>query len=428
MDAPAGPKNKKPLVFFVLFAALLVFAGFFIFRMVKSTKNAASSTYRVLSETFTNVIEIAGTVSAAKEQNLQAAGAGTVTAVFVKEGDFVKKNQVILQLEDGEQRYNLSNHDFQTAQKRVSGSPREIELMLKQREVLLQRIQDRRILANFDGLIAQFQASAGDVVEAKDVAGVIIDRSYLKAVVEIVETDAPKLAAGQRVSLSFPASGERVIEGFVHSFPAVAVKSSRGASVVKAEIRVYDPPDFILPNYSFTGEIEISPPVTMLLVEREAIALITEPLPQGSGASPQGPGGQTARGPGVGASPQGPGGGGPAAGARGERERGRGGEPGPQTEAFPRAGRSGPDAGAPAYAEKVVDGGKTVRVDCVAAPYGRNFFRIISGLSEGDELKALREKPVSGQNRKALQEAARPAGPGGDRNARAAPGGAMMRF
>jgi multidrug efflux pump subunit AcrA (membrane-fusion protein) len=183
----------------------------------------------------------------------------------------VKKGQIILQMDDSEQRYNLEKHDYEMDQKRLTGSPRELKIMAAQRDVLLQRLKDRQISANFDGVIAEFTASPGDVFEAKDVAGVIVDRTYLTAAVEVVETDAPKLKAGQKVTLSFPANGDNIVEGRVHSFPAVATKSSRGASVVKAEIRVDNPPDIILPNYSFTGRIEISPPVRLLLVERAAI-------------------------------------------------------------------------------------------------------------------------------------------------------------
>jgi multidrug efflux pump subunit AcrA (membrane-fusion protein) len=227
--------------------------------------------YEVRSETYRNVIEIAGSIAAAKEQTLQAAGDGTVMAVYVNEGDTVEKGQLILQIDDTEQRYNLARHDYDMEQKRLTGAPREIALMQQQRGVLLQRLRDRRITASFDGVMAQFSVSSGDYLEAKDTAGVLINRSYLMATVEIVETDAPKLKAGQPVTLMFPANGNTPIEGYVYSFPAVGTKTTRGAAVVKAEIRLDNPPDIILPNYSFTGEIEISPPITLTLVERLAI-------------------------------------------------------------------------------------------------------------------------------------------------------------
>jgi multidrug efflux pump subunit AcrA (membrane-fusion protein) len=143
--------------------------------------------------------------------------------------------------------------------------------MRAQQDVLEQRLNDWQVIANFDGVIAKFSAKVGDVFEAKDEVGVIVDRSYLSATVEVVETDAPKLKPGQKVTFSFPAYQGRKIEGYVVSFPAVGTVTSRGAAVVEAQIRIDDPPDMILPNYSFTGQIEISPPVTVLLVESAAI-------------------------------------------------------------------------------------------------------------------------------------------------------------
>ena len=72
---------------------------------------------------------------------------------------------------------------------------------------------------------------------------------------------------------AFPAwvTGRNTVEGYVVSYPAVGTITNRGATVVNAEVRIDNPPDEILPNYSFTGEIEITAPVTLLIVERQAI-------------------------------------------------------------------------------------------------------------------------------------------------------------
>ena len=263
-------KSVKRIIIIVCVAAALL-TGLVTARRIRIDSGASGRTLTVRSETYESVIEIAGNVAAAQEQTLQAAGDGTVTAVYVSEGDTVKKGDLVLQLDDSEQRYNLEKHDFDMEQKRVTGSKRELALMERQRSVLLQKIQDRTITAAFSGLIASFTAQTGDYLEAKDNVGVIVDRSYLHSTVEIVETDAPKLRQGQKVYFNFPAYQNGVVEGYLDSFPAVGTVTSRGAAVVNAKIKIENPPPEILPNYSFTGRIEISPPVTMLLVERQAI-------------------------------------------------------------------------------------------------------------------------------------------------------------
>jgi multidrug efflux pump subunit AcrA (membrane-fusion protein) len=389
-------KRKIGIVIVIIVVILFSTAGTLVaYHQFTDDKKTASAIYRVKSETYASTIEIAGTISAAKEQNLQAAGAGTVTAVYVQEGDTVTKGRIILQMDDSEQRYNLAKHDFDIEQKQITGSPREIELMVTQREVLIQRIKDRQIAANFDGVIAELSASAGDVLEAKDVAGVIVDRTYLAAIVEVVETDAPKLKAGQKVTLTFPANGSDTVEGRVYSFPTVAAKSSRGASVVKAEIRVDNPPDIILPGYSFTGEIEIKPPETLLLVERQAIGYEA----RGGNPSEVPPrGGLSASG--LGEVP--PRGGKPASGPGTPTGRLPEGGPGeaPPVGGLPASGL-GERRGRGAFAEKILSDKTTERVAVQVRPYGEEFVQILDGLSEGDELTAQETQRPSGWNKTA---------------------------
>ena len=133
------------------------------------------------------------------------------------------------------------------------------------------KLEDRIIKANFDGIVAYLNVAEGDYLVAKDEVGTMIDRTYLKALVEVAETDSSKIKPGQKVMFSFPAYEDHKIEGYLVSSYAIATVTSRGASVVKAEVRINNPPEQILPNYSFIGEIEISPPETILLVERQAI-------------------------------------------------------------------------------------------------------------------------------------------------------------
>lgn len=266
---------KKRRIILIVSISLIVLALILLIVGLRAkntgAKKVQASEYRVREESFENIIEITGNVLAAASQDLTIAGSGTVTKVYVQKGDVVKKGQVIIELDASEQEYALAKHDYDTEQKRINGSRREIELMEKQRDVLLKKLEDRKILAYFDGIIAQFSVAEGDYLEAKDSVGVIIDRSYMKAMVEVVETDAQKLKLNQKVYFTFPAYANKTIEGYVVAYPSVGRITNRGATVVDAELRIDNPPADILPNYSFTGKIEVAAPVTMRIVEREAI-------------------------------------------------------------------------------------------------------------------------------------------------------------
>ena len=265
-------KNKSRIRNIIFIIIGLVAVGSVYIMVKNSSKQTPQNvTYTVHSETVENIIEIAGTISAAQEQKLQAAGDGTVTGVYVSAGDTVKKGDILIRIDDTTQQYELEQQDYKIEQKRISGAQRDVEMLLKQRKVLEQKLEDRIIKANFDGIVAYLNVAEGDYLVAKDEVGTMIDRTYLKALVEVAETDSSKIKPGQKVMFSFPAYEDHKMEGYLVSSYAIATVTSRGASVVKAEVRIDNPPEQILPNYSFIGEIEISPPETILLVERQAI-------------------------------------------------------------------------------------------------------------------------------------------------------------
>ena len=262
--------SKSKIAIICVTSILVIILGLFITRTIIAASKKTSTVYKVREEIYENTIEIAGTVSAAQEQNLQALGIGTVLGVFVEKGDKLKKGDLIVQLDAQEQEYNLANLDYKMTATRISGSAKELELMEKQRLSLVQKIADRKVVATFDGVIADLDVSVGDSLEAKDTIGTLVNLDYLTAEVEIPETDVSKLKVGQKVEFKFPAYNGTV-EGYVVSWPAIGTITSRGATVVKAKLRIDNYPKEILPNYSFTGKIQISQPETNLVVERYAI-------------------------------------------------------------------------------------------------------------------------------------------------------------
>jgi len=263
-------KNQKIIIGAA--ATLLVLATIIVTarKLVERKSKANMQTYVVRTETYENVIEVAGTVSAAKEQSLQAKNDGAVVAVYAQAGDHVKKGDLILQEDDTEQVYNLAKLDYQIKTTKVTGAQREIELLETQRTSLLQKIEDRKIAATFDGVIASLDVDVGDYLEAKDEIGTLVDTSYLTAEVEIAETDVSKLQVGQKVEITFAALSDPV-EGYLWSYPAIGEVTSRGATIVNAKIRIDNAPASILPNFSFTGKIQITEPEQRLVVERYAI-------------------------------------------------------------------------------------------------------------------------------------------------------------
>lgn len=267
----AKNKRKTLIIIVCILILILIGAGMFLGRKLLKKSKTSDITYTVREETYENVIEISGTVSAAQSQTLQALSSGTVTKVYVKAGDKVKKGDILIQLDDTTEKYNLAKHDYDMDTTRISGSRRQLELMQTQRNALLRKVEDRKVTATFDGIIAQLDVAVGDSLEAKDSVGVIVNKDYLTAEVEVAETDVSKLKLNQKVLFTFPAMKNETVTGYVVSWPAVGEITSRGATIVKAKVRIDEYPEQILPNYSFTGKIELSPTETNLVVERWAI-------------------------------------------------------------------------------------------------------------------------------------------------------------
>ncbi len=264
-------KKKIKIIIICITTVLLIAGSLFAMRKILGRKSSDKVFYTANIEKYENIIEISGTVAAAQEQTLQARSAGTVTAVYVKAGDHVKKGDIIIQLDDSEQIYNLEKQDYNMATKKLTASSRELRLLETERNSLLQKVEDRKVTATFDGIIADLDVAVGDSLEAKDTVGTLVNIDYLTAEVEVTETDVSKLEIGQTVNFTFPAYSNKTVKGYVTGWPAIGEITSRGATVVKVKLRIDDYPQEILPNFSFTGKIEISPTEQYVVVSRYAI-------------------------------------------------------------------------------------------------------------------------------------------------------------
>ena len=137
--------------------------------------------------------------------------------------------------------------------------------------MLKKQIDDRKVHAKFDGSLAVFKIQEGQYAKAQDSFGTLINREYLKATVEVAESDASRLKIGERTELKFPAVPDAKVSAVVTAFPSAARITSRGAAVLDAEIRINNPPENILPGYSFSGFIVAGEDEEILTVSQNAI-------------------------------------------------------------------------------------------------------------------------------------------------------------
>lgn len=262
---------KKGYVIIVFVIAVILF---FIFRPKTKKTNEDLPPITVTEETSNNQIPISGYILAARTQVLESPGEGLVEIVSVKEGQTVKEGDVIFKLDDSKQRYDLANQVFNMRQEEINASPRKMDLIKQQYDMLKKQLENRTVRAKFDGVVASLKVSEGKYALAKENFGTIVDRSFLKATVEVNEMDSSKLKVNQKVILNFPSQANLQVEGFVVSYPSIARVTEVGRTVVDTEIQINNPPSEILPGYSFDGNIIAGESEAILILQTEGLRYV----------------------------------------------------------------------------------------------------------------------------------------------------------
>lgn len=262
-------KRKKIIWIIVLtvIAVLIVYSF-----LPKTKKSEPLPPVKVTKEISKNQIQISGYIEAAQEQKFQSPGEGIVETVRIKEGDKVKKGDLLFALDSTYQEVQLAKHEFAIEKEKINGASYALRLMEKERELLVKQLKDRSVHAKFDGIVAALNLDKGQYAKAQDYFGSLIDRSYLKATVEVSESDASRLAVGEKVLLNFSAVPGVSVEGVVTAYPSIArLNSQRGNTVLDAKILVESPPEGVLPGYSFSGTIIEGDDLEILIADQSAI-------------------------------------------------------------------------------------------------------------------------------------------------------------
>jgi multidrug efflux pump subunit AcrA (membrane-fusion protein) len=220
---------------------------------------------------FTQTIDISGNVEAFETQMVMFRSTGAVTGVYVSEGDLVKKGDLLATIDDTTQAYNLANIESQIEEAKLQGSQRQVELLERQQTMALNNLDYTRTYANFDGVVATVSVDEGDYFEAGSPAMVVIDRSKLKATVEIDEIDIQSVQTGMKAELTFDSLPGKTIEATVTYIPMIGRTTSQGIGVMDVEIVIDDPPTALAPGFTFAGTISADDVKKMLVIPTNAV-------------------------------------------------------------------------------------------------------------------------------------------------------------
>ena len=225
----------------------------------------------VTSNTYTQVIDISGYVEPYDSQTLRFRSTGAVTGVFVKEGDHVRKGDLLASIDNTSQTAALQEIRNQAEEAALSGSVRELELLRLKEKSAENALEYTNIVAPFDGEVASVDVDEGDYFEGGDEVITVVDRSRLKAVVEVDEIDMAYVSEGMKADLVFEAAPNETTEAYVSYIPMLGRYTDQGIGVVDVELLIENPPESVMPGFTFEGTMAAESEVTMLLIPQNAI-------------------------------------------------------------------------------------------------------------------------------------------------------------
>ncbi|MCF0262030.1 MAG: efflux RND transporter periplasmic adaptor subunit [Sphaerochaetaceae bacterium] len=223
--------------------------------------------------TYSSEIDVSGYVEAYQTQDVKIRATGAVTGVFVKEGDRVTKGQLLATIDSTDQNYSVARLEQELEVKKISGtsSARDIELLEMQLESAIQKLENTKAYANFDGVVISVSIEEGDYFDAGQAVMTIIDDSKLKASVEIDEIDIQVVKVGDIATLSSDSAMGESFEGYVSYIPMIGRYSNQGIGVMDVELTIENAPSGLKPGFSFEGTIGAESEQSLLLVPQAAV-------------------------------------------------------------------------------------------------------------------------------------------------------------
>lgn len=230
---------------------------------------------QVYESVYTSEIDISGSVQANQTQEVMIRAAGAVTGVYVKEGDRVKKGQLLAEVDSTNQQYTVANVEWQLEKARISSSvsQRELQLLEMQLDNAKQQLENTKAYANFDGVVVSVSIAEGDYFTAGSAVMTIIDDSKLKATVEVDEIDIQLLEIGMKAYITADSVPGENIEAKVSYIPMIGRYSNQGIGVMDVEVTIENPPKGLKPGFSFEGVIAVESEQSMLLVSQSAVTV-----------------------------------------------------------------------------------------------------------------------------------------------------------
>ena len=252
----------------------------------------------------------AGTIDACRRSKMSPAIGGHIDSLPVKEGDEVKKDQVLLELWNKEAKARVQAAEMNAKQvcilsaRAEKNAQRKTELRQKdlasedETEIAVSNaasqsaacdaalanvkvtqasLERTMLIAPFDGVVAEIEGELGEYVTPSPVGVAtkptvdLIDSSCIYISAPIDEIDAPEVHSGMKARIMMDAFGDQEFPATVRRVAPYVLDLEKQARTVEIEA-VFDNPDkVLLPGYSADIEVIIDRSENTLSIPTQAV-------------------------------------------------------------------------------------------------------------------------------------------------------------
>lgn len=187
---------------------------------------------------------------------------GTIKQVFVKNNDWVKAGDKILELE---------NSSLINANKKSSLDLRDLQLTLDSQR---KQLEDYNILSPIDGIVVEKNFKEGDTINSNTKLMSVANMDQMTFTVDVDELDIAKIAMGQQANITADALPDKRFIGEVTNI-AVMGKSQNGVTTYPVEVTISEPGN-LKPGMNVNAEILVENKQNVLSVPMAAVTKIRD--------------------------------------------------------------------------------------------------------------------------------------------------------
>jgi len=288
-------KGKKIVILIIIAGVIVAIGTALTYKFVLSSTDESSDlpvqTIPVQRGDITRVVSATGFILAQADLDIEAKKSGAIIKeLLVEEGELVKEGQVLVKLEDDEERLSVVQAEnaledalLELESARIShASPNEIKR--KEREVAEKRLalklakkklEDTVIKAPFSGIVSEVYVEKGEVIAGVGASSSnkilrLIDTSRLFVEVNVDEVDISKVKLEQQANIKVDAYPDEIFSGKVVSIAHEAA-ISEGLVVVKVKIELKKASPKLKPGFTASADIIVGEAKNVVILPVEEV-------------------------------------------------------------------------------------------------------------------------------------------------------------